>query len=85
MNMKLTSHLPPVAFQSIRNSQWYIVTTGKTGNWLPVGCLTSNSISESAEMMPTTNPNVFVFADPMLVTNSEFCFGLGNGVKFLLS
>jgi hypothetical protein len=25
-----------------------------TGSWLPVGCLTSNSISESAEMMPTT-------------------------------
>jgi len=24
------------------------------GNWLPVGCLTSNSLSESAEMLPTT-------------------------------
>lgn len=24
------------------------------GNWLPVGCLTSNSLSENAEMMPTT-------------------------------
>jgi hypothetical protein len=24
------------------------------GQWLPVGCLTSNSISESAEMLPTT-------------------------------
>ena len=24
------------------------------GNWLPVGCLTSNSLSESSEMMPTT-------------------------------
>ena len=23
------------------------------GNWLPVGCLTSNSISESSEMLPT--------------------------------
>ena len=34
--MKLISHLPPVAFQSILNNQWYIVTTGKTGNWLPV-------------------------------------------------
>lgn len=26
----------------------------------------------NAEMMPTTNPNALVFADPMLVTNSEF-------------
>lgn len=25
-----------------------------SGVWMPVGCLTSNSISESAEMMPTT-------------------------------
>lgn len=25
-----------------------------SGAWLPVGCLTSNSISESSEMMPTT-------------------------------
>jgi hypothetical protein len=24
------------------------------GNWLPIGCLTSNSLSESAEMLPTT-------------------------------
>ena len=24
------------------------------GNWLPVGCLTSNSLSESAEILPTT-------------------------------
>jgi hypothetical protein len=24
------------------------------GNWLPIGCLTSNSIAESAEMLPTT-------------------------------
>ena len=24
------------------------------GQWLPVGCLTSNSISESSEMLPTT-------------------------------
>jgi hypothetical protein len=36
MIMKLISHLPPVAFQSILNNQWYIVTTGKNGNWLPV-------------------------------------------------
>ena len=24
------------------------------GNWLPIGCLTSNSLSENAEMLPTT-------------------------------
>lgn len=24
------------------------------GNWLPVGCLTGNSLSESSEMLPTT-------------------------------
>lgn len=24
------------------------------GNWLPIGCLTSNSLSESSEMLPTT-------------------------------
>jgi hypothetical protein len=26
----------------------------QNGQWLPIGCLTSNSISESAEMLPTT-------------------------------
>ena len=26
----------------------------KNGNWLPVGCLTSNSLSETSEMMSTT-------------------------------
>lgn len=26
----------------------------QNGNWLPVGCLTSNSLSENSEMLPTT-------------------------------
>lgn len=26
----------------------------QNGNWLPIACLTSNSLSESAEMLPTT-------------------------------
>jgi hypothetical protein len=41
------------------------------GQWLPVGCLTSNSISESSEMLPTTTRDNSGWATSK-PTNQEF-------------
>lgn len=36
------------------NGEDRILYIKQLGNWLPIGCLTANSLSESSEMIPTT-------------------------------
>jgi len=62
------------------------------GSWMPVGCLTSNSISESSEMMPTTtrDNNGWATSRPMMQNYSLSFEGLqlnttANGGTFTVA